>query len=71
MRRQWAASEAISLGWGGVSLVSSATGLARNTIAVGLGELALGLLCAIIALIVLGVLGKVDAIRADDSEKGA
>src|SRR5687768_4158923 len=39
MRRQWAASEAISLGWGGVSLVSSATGLARNTIAVGLGEL--------------------------------
>jgi hypothetical protein len=39
MRRQWAASEADALGWGGVSLVSFATGLARNTIAVGLGEL--------------------------------
>jgi hypothetical protein len=39
MRRQWAATEASALGWGGVSLVSSATGLARNTLAVGLGEL--------------------------------
>ena len=39
MRRQWAASEAGALGWGGVSVVSIATGLARNTIAAGLGEL--------------------------------
>jgi len=39
MRRQWAASEADSLGWGGASLVSAATGLARNTIAAGLSEL--------------------------------
>jgi hypothetical protein len=39
MRRQWAASEAQSLGWGGVSLVSTATGLTRNTIAVGGREL--------------------------------
>jgi hypothetical protein len=40
MRRQWAATEAGALGWGGVSAVSCATGLARNTIAVGVGELA-------------------------------
>jgi hypothetical protein len=39
MRRQWAASEADALGWGGVSLVSVATGLARNTIAAGICEL--------------------------------
>jgi Rhodopirellula transposase DDE domain len=39
MRRQWAAAEASSLGWGGVTLVSAATGLARNTIATGLREL--------------------------------
>jgi hypothetical protein len=39
MRRQWAATEAQALGWGGVSLVASATGLARNTITVGKAEL--------------------------------
>lgn len=39
MRRQWAASEAQSLGWGGVSLVSLATGVARNTITLGGREL--------------------------------
>lgn len=39
MRRQWAAAEASTLGWGGVSAVSIATGLARNTIAAGLREL--------------------------------
>jgi hypothetical protein len=39
LRRQWAAAEARALGWGGVSLVSSATGLARNTIAAGVEEL--------------------------------
>jgi len=38
MRRQWAATEASDLGWGGVSTVSVATGLARNTITVGAGE---------------------------------
>ena len=39
MRRQWAAAEARSYGWGGVSAVSQATGLSRNTIAKGLAEL--------------------------------
>jgi len=38
-RRQWAAAEAQGVGWGGVSLVSAATGLARNTIAAGIQEL--------------------------------
>src|SRR3954454_2789631 len=38
-RRQWAAAEARELGWGGVSLVSRATGLSRPTIAAGLREL--------------------------------
>ncbi len=40
MRRQWAASEASALGWGGVSSVAKATGLAWNTIKAGLRELA-------------------------------
>jgi len=39
VRRQWAASEAMALGWGGISLTSQATGLARNTIAQGIHEL--------------------------------
>lgn len=39
LRRQWAAAEASTLGWGGISTVSAATGLARNTIAAGLREL--------------------------------
>ncbi len=34
-RRIWAAVEAISLGWGGISQVSSATGLSRTTIHAG------------------------------------
>jgi len=38
-RRQWAATEAVELGWGGISAVASATGLARDTIRVGIGEL--------------------------------
>lgn len=38
-RRVWAASEALSLGRGGVSAVVSATGLSRATIHTGLGEL--------------------------------
>jgi hypothetical protein len=39
VRRQWAGAEARAVGWGGVSLVSYATGLARNTIAAGVEEL--------------------------------
>ena len=39
MRRQWAASEATDLGWGGVTCVALATGLARNTIMAGAQEL--------------------------------
>ena len=39
LRRQWAGAEAVAIGWGGVSAVSSATGLSRNTIAVGVREL--------------------------------
>lgn len=39
MRRQWAATEASDLGWGGVTSVAAATGLARNTIMVGVREL--------------------------------
>ena len=41
LRRQWAAAEAVAMGWGGASAVSSATGLSRNTIAVGRRELEL------------------------------
>src|SRR5271170_1105215 len=39
VRRQWAAAEAMALGWGGISEVSQATGLSRNTIALGIREL--------------------------------
>lgn len=39
LRRQWAGAEAAAIGWGGVSAVSAATGLARNTIALGVREL--------------------------------
>lgn len=35
-RRIWAAIEARSLGWGGISQVSSATGLSRTTIHAGI-----------------------------------
>ena len=38
-RRQWAACEARDLGYGGISLVSVATGVSRPTISVGLREL--------------------------------
>jgi len=40
LRRQWAATEAQSYGRGGVSAVSNATGMSRNTIRKGLAELA-------------------------------
>lgn len=39
MRRQWAATEAQSLGWGGITAVAEATGLAWNTIKAGMREL--------------------------------
>src|SRR3954447_9374688 len=39
MRRQWAASEALSLKRGGVTLVARATGLSRTTIGEGMREL--------------------------------
>jgi hypothetical protein len=38
-RRCWAAAEAMALGYGGVSAVARATGLARNTVAAGIREL--------------------------------
>jgi biotin operon repressor len=38
-RRIWAAIEATTLGYGGVSAVAAATGLSRNTIAAGIREL--------------------------------
>jgi hypothetical protein len=38
-RRQWAAAEAQALGWGGISVLSQTTGLARNTIKAGIKEL--------------------------------
>lgn len=39
MRRQWAAAEAMELGWGGISHVAYATGISRTTILAGVGEL--------------------------------
>jgi len=39
MRRQWAGAEARAIGWGGLTAVSLATGLSRNTVAAGLAEL--------------------------------
>jgi len=38
-RRLWAAAEARELGWGGQTLVSKATGIARHTIRAGMREL--------------------------------
>ena len=40
VRRQWAAAEAKSYGWGGVRAVSRATGISPNTIVKGFAELA-------------------------------
>ena len=40
MRRQWAATEAQTYGWGGLSAVSDATGMSRNTIRKGMTETA-------------------------------
>ena len=38
MRRLWAGAEAKGLGWGGITTVAAATGMARATIAAGLQE---------------------------------
>jgi len=38
-RRIWAATEASSLGWGGISIVSKATGISRTTITKGIEEI--------------------------------
>ena len=38
-RREWAASEAMSLGWGGIATVHRATGIVRSTIGRGIKEL--------------------------------
>lgn len=38
-RRQWAATEALELPWGGVTAVAAATGLSRTTITAGIREL--------------------------------
>jgi hypothetical protein len=39
MHRHWAASEALALGWGGITAVAEATGLSQTTIRVGIAEL--------------------------------
>jgi hypothetical protein len=39
LRRQWAAAEAMEMGWGGVTTVALATGLDRHTILAGTREL--------------------------------
>src|SRR3954447_15411860 len=39
LRRRWAATEALALGWGGIAAVSQATGLDRNTICAGIAAL--------------------------------
>ena len=39
VRRHWAASEALAIGWGGISAVAEATGLSQTTIRAGLREL--------------------------------
>ena len=41
-RRIWAAIEAQSLGWGGITLVAKATGLSRTTIHGGMDNLCKG-----------------------------
>src|SRR5471030_2432405 len=39
LHRRWAASEALALGWGGITLVAEATGLSQTTIRAGIAEL--------------------------------
>ena len=42
-KRLWSANEAISIGWGGIEIVSKSTGLSRKTISNGIKELKLEL----------------------------
>jgi len=46
-RRRWAAVEALSLGRGGITAVSAATGLAHSTIRRGIRELNRGVLSSL------------------------
>jgi hypothetical protein len=39
LHRLWAASEALALGWGGITLVAQATGLSQTTIRAGIADL--------------------------------
>ena len=39
VRRRWAATEALALGWGGVTAVSMATGISRTTVRSGIADL--------------------------------
>ncbi len=38
-KRLWCANEALALGWGGITMVSNATGVSRTTITTGIHEL--------------------------------
>lgn len=38
-KRLWCANEALALGWGGITMVSNATGVSRTTITAGIQEL--------------------------------
>ena len=38
-KRLWCANEALALGWGGIAIVSNATGVSRTTITAGIQEL--------------------------------
>src|SRR5208283_1080588 len=48
-RRQWAAAEARTVGFGGIALVARATALSRPTIMAGLKELELSAKCRTVA----------------------
>jgi hypothetical protein len=39
-RRQWAATEALAYGWGGITAVCEATGMSQDTVRKGITELA-------------------------------
>jgi len=38
-RRLWCANEALAIGWGGITIVSAATGVSRTTITEGIKEI--------------------------------
>jgi hypothetical protein len=39
VRRCWAACEAVAIGWGGITVVSKATGISRPSIRAGIAEM--------------------------------